>query len=184
MDPNNSENMVSKSFGKSNVIAIYAFAFGVFILVILSSTNSSIHLEWAELMGLGFITILLLFRYFDLIKLGGILELSRKVNSIQTKQKQFMSSTVDEVLALKGENPEGKILKNKENQSEKPNEIQVAKCLELLRQPEWDYRTEKILLQDSQMTIKQFQNFLTSHPEVILSKKNDIYGNKLYRLIQ
>lgn len=184
MTSNNLDNTNKKSHEKSNAVAIYTFATGVFILVILSSTSSFIKLEWGELVGLGFITILLLFRYFDLIKLGGVLELSSKVSNIQTEQKQFMSSTADEVLALKRVNPEIENLKREEDEPEKPNEIQVAKCLELLRQPEWDYRTEKSLLQDSDMTKKQFGNFLALHPEVILSKKNDIYGNKLYRLIR
>ncbi len=178
---NNSDKKLRK---KSDVIVIYAFAIGVFILVILSSAGFYIKLGGIELIGLGVVTILLLSPYFDLIKLGGILELSRKVTSMQTEQKQFMSSTAEEVLSLKRETPEKKYLKRDEDEPEQPNKIQIAKCLELLHQPGWDYRTKKSLLEDSEMTKKQFENFLASNPEVILSKKNDIYGNKLYRLIQ
>lgn len=185
MSSNNSDSADKKSHEKSNVIAIYAFAIGVFILVILSSAGFFIKLEWMQLVGLGFVTVLLLFRYFDLIKLGGILELSRKVSNIHTEQKQFMSSTADEVLALKRKSPKKEdVPKSDEGEPEEPSEIQVAKCLELLRDPEWDYRTEKSLMQGSNTTRKQFDNFLASNPEVILSKKNDIYGNKLYRLIR
>ena len=96
-----------------------------------------------------------------------------------------MSSTADEVLALKRKSPKKEdVPKSDEGEPEEPSEIQVAKCLELLRDPEWDYRTEKSLMQGSNTTRKQFDNFLASNPEVILSKKNDIYGNKLYRLIR
>ena len=177
-------NSDKKPYEKSNVIAIYAFAAGVFILVILSSAGSHIELEEMELIGLGFVTVLLLFRYFNLIKLGGILELSREVTSMRDKHEQFKSSTADEVLSLKRETPPKKDLKKDENKPAQPNKTQITKCLELLRQPGWDYRTENSLLEYSEMTKEQFENFLASNPEVILAKTNDIYGNKLYRLIR
>jgi len=59
LSSNNSDSADKKSHEKSNVIAIYAFAIGVFILVILSSAGFFIKLEWMQLVGLGFVTVLL-----------------------------------------------------------------------------------------------------------------------------
>jgi hypothetical protein len=65
-------------------VAIYAYAIGLFGLAVASTQNSfGIILEWPQMIILGFVLVLLLYRYFDFIKLEGFLELQKEIKKSQ-----------------------------------------------------------------------------------------------------
>ena len=58
----------------------------------------------------------------------------------------------------------------------------AKKCLELLKDSRWVWRSEIILMRKSDLTQDQFDYFVNNTPEVIRSKKPDDYGNKLFSI--
>lgn len=207
--------MTSKSskrkpkFEKVNSVAIYAYAIGLFSLVVVSSQSSlGIILEWPQMIILGFVLVLLLYRYFDFIKLGGFLELQKQIKKSQMdmavakneihdlteqvfseeseyeKEDEELPTAVPESVEIKEKVYEKKGLEKKiqEDISEQPTEEQTKHCLRLLRDRRWDWRTDKTLMRRTRMNKKQFSRFLDDHPEVVESYIDDVSGNKLYKI--
>jgi len=58
----------------------------------------------------------------------------------------------------------------------------AEKCLKLLKDPTWIWRSDIILMRKSGLTQSEFDYFVNSTPEIIRSKKPDVYGNKLFTI--
>lgn len=96
----NNNNEEKKPIDKINSIAIYAYAMGLFLFVVLSSQSSlEIKFDWPQITGFSLVLVLLLFRYFDFIKLGGFMELRKKFEKTET----FMESTKNDLSDLERE---------------------------------------------------------------------------------
>jgi len=195
---------------KVNSRAIYAYAIALFALVVASSQKSlGVVLDWPQMIGLGFVLVLLLYRYFDFIKLGGFLELEKRFEDSEKQlaiaQNEINDLTDPELLEeeskdeKKSEAPkedfkeskkseeksstEKSIIKNLEDTTlDQPTEEQSKHCMRLLKDRKWRWRTDKTLMRRTKMNKKQFSRFLDDHPEVIESYIDDVSGNKLYKL--
>ena len=56
----------------------------------------------------------------------------------------------------------------------------ATECLELLKDKKWKWRSDVILKRKSGLSQTEFDYFVNNTPEVIKSKKPDIYGNDLF----
>lgn len=182
-----SDSGKKRNWESANAIAIYVYSVGLFGLIALSSINAyGISLGWAQMLGLGFVLVLLLFRYFDFIKLGNFLELKRELGNIKEEQAEFQESTIATVEDIKEKalGPQIGITQTNASKAEStiPFEEKESICLKLLKHPKFKWRTRSTLIRKSKMTDEEFEEFLENNPEVLLSPVPDVYGNQLYGL--
>lgn len=167
-----------------NTIAIYIFAAGLFALLVLSTIDSTgVKIGSAHLIIMGLIAVLLLFRYFSEIKLAKILELKRTVEDVQIKQNEFRESTTEKLLEIKEEKT-APALKGEKilTDGTMPYEQKEALAVKLLEDPNYRWRNRRTILRKTHMTESEFEEFLSSHPEVILASHVDEYGNQMYAI--
>jgi len=111
-EPNNKDTKVSQKRDKIHSIVIYGFTTAIFAYLISTSFDSSggftFKLEQVALIGA--VIGLLLFRYFDVIKFGNVLELSNKVADVKEKAEQEGTSFAEDIeeIQKKIENLESK----------------------------------------------------------------------------
>ncbi len=59
-------------------------------------------------------------------------------------------------------------------------DTKAKQCLELLKDKEWKWRSDIILIRKSGLTRTEFDYFVNNTAKVVKSKKPDIYGNDLF----
>jgi len=64
--------------------------------------------------------------------------------------------------------------------STKDYDKKATKCIELLKDKKWKWRSDVILMRKSGLTQTEFDYFVNNNSEVVRSKMPDIYGNKLF----
>jgi hypothetical protein len=166
-----------------NTVAIYAFAAGLFILLILSSISwTGVTIGYNQLMIIGLIVVLLLFRYFSEIKLGKLLELRKTIEDVQIRQNEFRESTAEKMMEIKEQKSHAMSSEKVYRDTTMPYEQKEQLALRLLEDPSYKWRNRKTILRKTGMTDSEFEEFLTAHPEVVLATLPDEYGNQLYGL--
>ena len=58
----------------------------------------------------------------------------------------------------------------------------VSKCIDLLKDTKWVWRSDVILMRKSGLNLEQFNHFVSTDNRVVKSKIPDIHGNRLFTL--
>jgi hypothetical protein len=78
-----------RPISKLTSILIYSFVALFTILLIISFVQNNFTLETTQIVLIAVITILLLFRYFDVVEIPGFIQLSRRISEIKEETKEI-----------------------------------------------------------------------------------------------